>query len=327
MNSTSITQPFSLRPSGPFDLANQNRYFAGWPTVRDDPDAIAMAFPLERAERAVGVLMREDAEGMIQGEVHGCPAPLRERAWRQALSAISLDVDALGWAAVGQRDPVIGRLQARYGFLRPSLFHSPYEAAAAFVIGHRISVRQARTLRARLASEAGSTVTINGQGFPAFPTPGQMLAAEILPGVNQTKTERLRAIARAAQEGWLTREALREISQESALARLQTLPGVGPFFSQAILHRGAGTVDVLVDDEITRFAVSQAYGLDTLPTDQALEQIAERWKPYRTWTGVLLHVWARTELGAAGRRAAGRPAQKMERPDPPTDPTSRRRQT
>ena len=164
------------------------------------------------------------------------------------------------------------------------------------MIGHRISVKQTRALRARVATEHGAAVQLDGERFSAFPTPGQLLAASSFAGINATKAERLRALAHAAQEGWLTRDRLRGLPEEAALARLKTLPGIGEFFAQAILRRGAGSADSLTDDQVTRFAVSRAYGLKTLADDEALHAIAERWRPYRLWTAVLLHVWARSEL-------------------------------
>jgi DNA-3-methyladenine glycosylase II len=241
-------------------------------------------------------VLTQEQDGVVVGEVHGCPLGLVDVARRQALAAISLDVDASGWPAVGESDPAIGRLQARYGHIRPVLFHSPYEAAAAFVIGHGISIKQTRALRARIAAETGTTITIDGEPFHAFPTPAQLLEADALPGISSTKTERLHAIARAAQEAWLSREPLRAMPRDAALTKLQSLPGVGAFFSQGILYRGAGTVDALSGDEITRFAVARAYERDTAVDDQTLRQIAEAWRPYRTWTVVLLHLWARGEL-------------------------------
>jgi 3-methyladenine DNA glycosylase/8-oxoguanine DNA glycosylase len=296
MNSQITSHTFSLEPSGPFDLANQNAYFGGWPTLPGDQLAIVMAFPVEGSDRAAAVVLRQPQTGVIAGEVHGCNGSLAEAAQSQALAAVSLDVDASGWSAVGIRDPVIGRLQAKYGYLRPTLFHSPYEAAAAFVIGHRISIRQTRALRARIASALGTAITLDGQRYDAFPTPAQLLAADELPGINPAKTERLCAIAHAAHQGWLARQELRAMSHEAALAKLQTLPGVGAFFSQAILHRGAGTVDVLAADEVASLAVTEAYGLKHPADQQTLEQIAEAWRPYRTWAAVLLHVWGRSEL-------------------------------
>jgi DNA-3-methyladenine glycosylase II len=306
MNSHPTPHTFSCEPSGPFDLAHQNSYFGGWPTLAGDPEAIVMAFPLEGFEHAAAVVLRQQGDGLISGEVHGSHGTQADTAWKQALAAISLDVDATGWAAVGSRDPVIGRLQVHYRHLRPTLFHSPYEAAAAFVIGHRISIRQARAMRARLAEELGTSIRLDGGTFHAFPTPGQLLAAGALPGINETKTARLRAIADAAQDGWLARGPLRTMQQDDALAKLQTLPGIGAFFSKGILHRGAGTIDALLDDEITRFAIVEAYGARTASA-QAVEQIAELWRPYRTWTGVLLRLSARPELRLPARHQTRRP--------------------
>lgn len=307
MNPQDTTYAFSCEPSGPFELANQNRHFGKWPTLRGDPGAVVMAFPVEGSDHAAGVVIRQQADGTIAGEVHGCAGELADVARRQALATVSLDVDGSGWPKVGRRDQVIGRLQVKYGCLRPTLFHSPYEAACAFVIGHRISIRQTRALRARLAAELGTAITIAGERFDAFPTPGQLLDADTLPGINPTKTERLRAIARAAQEEWLAREPLRVMPTDAALAKLQTLPGIGPFFAQGILYRGAGTVDTFTGGPIASRAIVHAYGLKAAPDQHTLEQIADPWRPYRMWTTVLLHVWARSELGRPTRRRPATP--------------------
>jgi DNA-3-methyladenine glycosylase II len=172
------------------------------------------------------------------------------------------------------------------------------------VIGYRISIKQTRKLRARIAAELGTSLIIGEESFAAFPTPAQILDATALPVLSQTKTERLHAIARAAQAGWLERDALRAMAPDAALAKLQTLPGIGPFFAQGILYRGAGAVDALSSDHVTPHAVMEAYGLQTPADRPALEQIAEAWRPYRMWTVVLLNVWARRELRLPSRRSA-----------------------
>jgi DNA-3-methyladenine glycosylase II len=43
---------------------------------------------------------------------------------------LSLAVDGRGFAEVGERDPVVGRLQTRYPGLRPVCLYSLYKAAA-----------------------------------------------------------------------------------------------------------------------------------------------------------------------------------------------------
>ena len=96
----------------------------------------------------------------ITGDVHGADQADAERAWRQALATVSLDVDGQGFVDIGRRDPIIGRLQAEYANLRPVLFHSPYEAACAFIIGHRITILQTRRIRQRIAEQAGAPIEV-----------------------------------------------------------------------------------------------------------------------------------------------------------------------
>src|SRR5207253_976001 len=127
---------FTLTPRGPYSLAEQNRYFGGWAQLAENETPIVMAFPVEGWESSAAVEVAQDPGGQIRGTVHA--SSQRERAWRQALAVLSLDADGAGYPDVGKRDPVIGRLQRDHAFLRPVLFHSPYEAACSFVIGHRL---------------------------------------------------------------------------------------------------------------------------------------------------------------------------------------------
>jgi DNA-3-methyladenine glycosylase II len=78
------------------------------------------------------------------------------------------------------------------------------------------------------------------------------------PGLPDKKLGRLRGIAQAAADGLLDRERLRALPVPEALEELQHLRGVGPFAAQGILHRGAGLVDEVTDDEVTREAVMLA---------------------------------------------------------------------
>jgi DNA-3-methyladenine glycosylase II len=292
---------FSVVPDAPYDLANQNRYFGGWPILAPDDPAIVISFPVEGWRSSAAVAVRQDESGRVTGEVRGA-GPDAEAAWRQACAALSLDFDGRGWAEVGKRDPVIGALQGSLRCLRPLLFHSPYEAAASFVIGHRISMRQARKIRQNLAERHGEAVEIGDRPFPAFPRPQALKDLPVVPGLSETKVHRLRGIAAAALEGLLDRDYLRSLPVDAALERLRALEGIGEFFSQGILHRGAGLVDEVTDDVMTKRAVQAAYRLGDMPDQYKVLEIAEPWRPYRTWAMVLLHVWFRREGGpGAGR--------------------------
>ncbi len=71
--------------------------------------------------------MREES-GAILGMVFGWAEVGVVR--RQVAQILLLDVHGRGFPEVAERDPVVGRLQARYPGLRPVGFYSPYEVAA-----------------------------------------------------------------------------------------------------------------------------------------------------------------------------------------------------
>lgn len=240
------------------------------------------------------MVMRQCGDS-ITADVHGADEADAERAWRQTLATVSLDVDGQGFIDIGRRDPIIGRLQAEYKNLRPVLFHSPYEAACAFIIGHRISILQTRRIRQRMAEQAGATIEVDGTAFKAFPDPCVLLRLESFPGVASMKVERLHHVARAALEGALDRARLRSLPEPDALTQLRTLPGIGEFFAQGILMRGAGLVDAVTDDDITPRAIQLLYGLRERPDRATVLKRAETWRPYRMWAVVLLNVWLRSQ--------------------------------
>jgi DNA-3-methyladenine glycosylase II len=296
---------FDASPRGPFSLANERQFFGEWLSLASDPDAVVMAFPVEGWLGSAAVVVRQAADGSIDGTVSTTGGAPPERAWAQALATLSLDVDGSGFPDVGVRDEIVGDLQERYAWLRPVCFHSPYEAAVNFVVGQRISMRQARAIRARLARELGEAIVVDGEAIHAFPAPDVLAGLEAFEGIPDAKLARLRGIARAAGDGLLDRERLRALPVEDALTELMRLRGVGPFAAQGILHRGAGLVDAVTDDDVTREAVGLAYGLGDRPSQGDVLAIAEPWRPYRMWATVLLHVWLRRERGGP-TRAQGR---------------------
>jgi DNA-3-methyladenine glycosylase II len=273
---------------GPYDMARQGGRFGGW--VRGADDGIVMAFPVEGWTHSAAVVLRQRGD-RVEGEVHGGgPA-----AWQQALAVLSLDEDGSGYPAVGDRDPVLGALQRGWDYLRPVLFHSPYEAACAFVIGHRIRITQQRAIRQRIAREHGEAFEVDGALVPAFPTPQRLRKLTAIPGVADDKVARLHAIADAAMDGRLDRARLRAQPVGEAIAAMRTLPGVGPFFATGIVLRGAGRTDAMPAEAITRAGITRLYGLATEPDDAEVERITAAWAPYRMWCSVLVHAWERDQ--------------------------------
>lgn len=288
---------FELRPRGPYALATSIKFLEGFvPAAYQGsagPDRLALAFVVDDGEQVTGVSVRSQGETVV-GEVFGEADPAIVR--RQVARILSLDVDGNGFADVGQRDPVIGRLQARYPGLRPVLFYSPYEAAAWSLISHRIRITQAARIKARMAADLGPVVEIHGVREHAFPSPSRLLELEAFPGLFGHKIAYLRDLARATIAGQLDAAYLRSLPAEDALAQLKMLPGIGDFSAELILLRGVGETDYLPTHEprLGR-AVARAYGLDRPPAPAQLEQLASPWRPYRTWATFLLRVMLEEE--------------------------------
>jgi DNA-3-methyladenine glycosylase II len=292
---------FTIEPRGPFDLATARDFAGGFAAGIGSRAAIdgsiLMMFPVEGWAASAVVQVRQDADGTIHGDVFG-DGDL-ETIERQAARSLSLDHDGTGWPGVGTRDPIVGRQQERFGFLRPVCFFSAYEAATSFVIGQRISMAQTRRVKERLAEQAGDTIEVELDDerriIHAFPRPQQLLAQTEIPGVAAVKVERLHGLARAALDGRLATERLRGLPEEEALAELRALPGIGEWTASGVLTRGCGVADTLpLGDRISREAVRHFHELAEAPDDKEWLAIAEPWRPYRMWATVLLHMaWRR----------------------------------
>ena len=280
---------FILHARGPYSLAASARFLEGFAPAAQaaaESDHTHWAFASDDGSSHVGVCLRPSGAGVAL-EVFGGDGPaVRDQVER----ILSLDADGDAFAAVGRRDPVVGRLQERLAGLRPVLFFSPWEAAAWAAISHRIRLPQAAALKQRLQREVGVERVIHGERRFAFPSPERVLAASALPGLPERKAANLRGIAEAALAGRLDAARLRRLPAGDALAELETLPGIGPFYSQLILIRAVGSPDLLPTAESRlRRAVARAYEIED-PGQERIEEIAEAWRPFRSWVAFLMRV-------------------------------------
>jgi hypothetical protein len=157
--------------------------------------------------------------------------------------------------------------------------------------------------RDRLSHAHGQVFDLAGEQLAALPTPGQLLAIESFPGIPADRMPRLHGVARAALDGRLDAARLLNQGPEGAMASLQELGGIGPFYSSLIVVRGTGFTDVLpVNEPRARDLAGQLYQLDGPPSEAEFRTLAEPWKPLRTWAAVLIRA---TGSGRGRCRAGG----------------------
>jgi len=269
----------SVQVLGPWSLRTSKRFWEEFtPTAiaaGGDPDVLSARFMSEHDWTPVSARVTQRGESaQISLSGTGDLAAAAEQVCR----FLSLDVDARAWAAVGDRDPIIATAQRALPGYRPCGFHSPYEAAAWCVLSQRTHVPVAARVRRDLIVAHGDD--------GAFPAPDALIraidAGELdLPG---RKPDYLRAVAEAALTGLLNGPRLRTTPEESARRELLTVTGIGPFAADLVLIRGANAQDVLPRAERRLYAeISYQYGPESL-----LEEVAERWRPFRSWAAVHL---------------------------------------
>ena len=282
---------FTITPDGPFSLAAAAGFGfgpnTGRPVYRDA--AMKLAFTTDDFAHQADVSLNQRDDGAVTGEIES--EGDIDAITRQVARILSLDHSGSDWLKVGERDAVLGRLQQEFVGLRPVLFHSPYEAAAWSIISARRHRAQGTVIRNRLAATHGRVYGEEAEAMFAFPTPAQLLEVRGLQGLDDTRIERLHAVAHAALSGDLDPARLLALGSEEGLAQLTRLKGIGPMYGTLILLRSTGATDFVTGEE-PRLAtyLGHLYDLGGAATDAQIVKIMDGWRPFRTWSAVLARV-------------------------------------
>jgi AraC family transcriptional regulator of adaptative response / DNA-3-methyladenine glycosylase II len=191
--------------------------------------------------------------------------------------------DALG------ADPLLAPLvAARPGLRVPGAFDG-FELAVRAVLGQQVSVAAASTLTGRVVARCGTTRTdlsVSADAEPAhlFPT-AERLAEADLSGLGLTggRQRTLRALAAAVAAEELDLDGGADLAETAD--RLMALPGIGPWTVGYIAMRALGNPDAFPAADLGLRRAFDALG----HSGAALEERAERWRPWRAYAA--MHLW------------------------------------
>jgi len=186
-------------------------------------------------------------------------------------------------AHLRRSDPVLAKVIAAVGKLPDGREGRPnredhYGALVRAIAGQQLSVKAARSIYGRL--------TDRFDGRP--PTPEEILADEpeelrAAAGLSRAKVGYLRSLAEHTLTGELELERLDELDDDTVIAELTAVKGLGVWTAHMFLMFHLDRPDVLpVGDLGIRRAIERAYELDELPDAAAMEEIALPWRPHRT---------------------------------------------
>jgi DNA-3-methyladenine glycosylase II len=182
---------------------------------------------------------------------------------------------------LARRDPVLKGLMAQVGPC--TMRHEPdgFAALVRSIIAQQISTKAAASIHARLLHALGR------RGL----RPGALLALSDEEmrgaGLSASKVRSLRDLAEKVQTRAVPLRRLPELTDEEVIEHLLPVRGIGRWTAQMFLIFSLGRPDVLpVDDLGLRAGVRQVYEMAALPEREALTELAEPWRPYRsvaTW--------------------------------------------
>lgn len=167
---------------------------------------------------------------------------------------------------------------------RPSLRRRPagFEGMARIVVGQQLSVASAEAIWRRTAAVC--------EPFD----PATLLATDdallLGAGLSRGKVRTLRALAAACLDG-LDFDSLAHASEEDVHATLTGIVGIGPWTADIYIMFCLGRADGWASGDLAlQIAAQHALQLRERPGAIALQEIAERWRPWRAVAALLL--WA-----------------------------------
>ena len=203
---------------------------------------------------------------------------------------------------LGRADQAMaGLVEQFYGLHLPHTA-SVFEALVLAVLGQQISTSVARIIRTLLIETFGPSAEFDGETYYAFPRPASIWAsspAELhTMKLTQRKSEYVYGLAGSVLDPEMGLERLEELTDREIVEKLVALRGVGMWTAQWALIRAVGRPDALpLGDLALRRVVSRLFMDGENVNDAKVEEIAQRWSPYRTYATVYLFSALRTGAG------------------------------
>jgi len=293
--------PFNFELTAEYHTYFQNRY--GTDTMEDGvyrrlidlDDKLVLA-----SVRSIGTLEAPELALELQGSELS-PDDV-ESATDRVSWLLGVDQGLAPFYELGRADQAMaGLVEQFYGLHLPHTA-SVFEALVLAVLGQQISTNVARIIRTLLIETFGPSAEFDGETYYAFPRPASIWAsspAELhTMKLTQRKSEYVHGLAGSALDPEMGLECLEELTDREIVEKLVALRGVGMWTAQWVLIRAVGRPDALpLGDLALRRVVSHLFMDGEDVNDAKVEEIAQRWSPYRTYATVYLFSALRTGAG------------------------------
>ncbi len=194
-------------------------------------------------------------------------------------------------AALFTAEPRFAAIEERAGPLPWRTRPRGFAGLLRTICGQQISNQAAGAIWRRLSALPGA---LEPAGFLALDDAALCGVA----GLSRPKAAHARALALACTDGTLDFDRLAELDDESAVAMLCTVRGLGPWTAQVHLLFAENRPDIFPGGDIALAnSARHLFALEARPTPRALAEMARAWSPARGLAARLLwHHW-RHETG------------------------------
>lgn len=177
-------------------------------------------------------------------------------------------------------DPILGKVIDISGTCDITPHTNYYQELVDSIIGQQLSVKAARSIRARFYA-------LFGEGD--LPSPQEILTRSVeelrAAGLSNAKARYVLDLAQHVKDGRLTFDIIDTLSNDGVIQELTAVKGIGEWTAHMFMMFCMGRLDVLpVGDLGIKNGVLKLYELKTLPDAEKIRSIAKKgnWHPYES---------------------------------------------
>ncbi len=183
------------------------------------------------------------------------------------------------------QDPVLGRLIETHGPITLAPTTDYFYTLLDAIVSQQLSAKAAATISARIRALVPGDATPDVASVLALPD--QQLRDA---GLSWKKVSYVKDLAGRVVSGELDLAHIASLDDEEIIKGLVAVRGIGRWTAEMFMIFSLARPDVMaVDDYGIQVAMKRLYDLDALPKPAQMRQIAEPWKPYRSYA--LLYLW------------------------------------
>ena len=175
------------------------------------------------------------------------------------------------------KDRKLAKIIAKIGNYEIRVTKNKYESLIEAIITQQLSGSAARSISTKFRSLYETR----------FPKPIDVIdtsdAKLRKTGLSKMKVEYIKEISKKIEAKELKLHKLPKLSDEEVVDELTQIRGIGRWTAEMFLIFTLGRMDVLpVGDLGLKKGIKKLHSMQELPTDEEMEKIAKKWRPYRT---------------------------------------------